>query len=125
VTEEIVERTDRSREERRCAPDQIALDPVDVEPVRNDEPGLSRKLREKTFEQQSDLAGVRRTHDQRETHRSIVVPVRARFRTRSDESVQRAWNSPPADRNLPNRRFRSRRPDGDRFAVALELLASV
>ena len=65
---EVVERADRSREERGGAPNQVALDAIDVDAIRHDEPRVTRDLREIALEQERDLAGMRRPHDQRETH---------------------------------------------------------
>ena len=60
----------------RAAPgadDQVALDPIDVDPVRYDEPRIMLEHREIALQKQRNLADVRRPGDERETHRSIVV----------------------------------------------------
>ena len=74
VLEKIVERPDSPAHERGPPTQQIALDALDVRPVRHDEPRLAVELREIALEEQRDLAGVRRPDDEREAHAPIVVP---------------------------------------------------
>ncbi len=73
LPKEVVERPDRSREERRPPADQVTLDPVDVHPVRDDEPGIALEHVEIALQKQRHLADVRRSDDERDPHRSIVV----------------------------------------------------
>ena len=70
---EVVEGADRAREERRAASDQVALDTIDVEPIRDDQPRVTLERSDVALQKQRDLAGVSRPHDERESHRSIVV----------------------------------------------------
>jgi hypothetical protein len=70
MLEEIVERTDAAGEERRPAQEQVALDPLDVGTVRDDQPRIAVEHAQKALEEQGDFAGVRRPHDQREGHAS-------------------------------------------------------
>ena len=70
VLEEVVERTDAPGDERGTAQEQVALDPLDVGAVRDDQPRIAVEHAEKALEEQGDFAGVRRPHDQREGHAS-------------------------------------------------------
>ena len=90
VTEEVVEGPDRAREQRRTAPDQVTLDAIDVDAVRDDEPGIALEHVEVALQEQRDLAGVRRPDDERESHRSIVVPASGASFVRLVRRVQRA-----------------------------------
>ena len=74
--EQVVERADRPAEQRTAAPEQVALDALDIRAVRHDQDGLAGDIREIPLEQQRDFAGVRRSGEQRQTHRSMVVPPR-------------------------------------------------
>ena len=73
--EQVVEGPDGAREERRTTPDQVTLDAIDVDPVRDDEPRIAFEDGEVALQEQRDLADMRRPHDKRKTHRSIVVPA--------------------------------------------------
>ena len=73
VAEEIVERPDGAGEERGGSPNQVTLDAIDVDAVRDDEPRVALEHVDVALQEQRDLAGVSRPHDERETHRSIVV----------------------------------------------------
>ena len=73
MAKQVVEGPDRAGEKCRAAPNQVTLDPVDVDPIRDDEPGIAFEHVEIAPQEQRDLADVRRPHDERETHRSIVV----------------------------------------------------
>ena len=75
VPEEVVERPDRAGEKRRTASEQVTLDAIDVDAVRDDEPRVALEHVEEALQEQRDLAGVSRSDDERETHRSIVVPA--------------------------------------------------
>jgi hypothetical protein len=74
VLEEIVEGADTAAEERSSTAEQVSLDPLDVSPVGDDEPGIAVELDEIPLQEQRDLAGVRRTDDEREPHPPMVVP---------------------------------------------------
>ena len=74
MLEEIVERPDPAREQRRPAAEEVALDPFDVAAVRDDEPGIAPARIERgeiPLEKQRDLAGVGRPHDERERHQTM------------------------------------------------------
>ncbi len=73
--EDIVERSDRAREQRGPAREQFALNALDIRSVRHDEHGLPLESGEITVEQRLDLARVRRPSDQAERHRPIVEAV--------------------------------------------------
>ena len=44
--EQVVERADRPAEQRTTAPEQVALDPLDIRAVRHDQDGLAADIRE-------------------------------------------------------------------------------
>ena len=79
VLEEVVERPDVAREQRPPAAQEVALDPLDVRTVRDDEPGIAPGVTlerdEIALEEQRNFAGVGRPHDERERHLSMVVPA--------------------------------------------------
>jgi hypothetical protein len=68
LLEDVVERSDRAGEQRTGPAEQIALDPLDVRPVRHDQHRIAVDRIEVTLEETRDLAGLRRPHDQCETH---------------------------------------------------------
>src|SRR5581483_6989793 len=70
--EEVVEGADRAAQERGLPREQLALDRVDVRPVRHDEHRLPIEGGQIAVEEASDLARVRRAGDETERHRSIV-----------------------------------------------------
>ena len=70
VLEEAVERADGSGEQSAAALDELALDALDVRAVRDDEPRIAIERVDEPVEQEAHLAGVRRTDDERETHRA-------------------------------------------------------
>ncbi len=108
LSEEVVEGTDGSGEQRRPAADEIALDAVDVDSVRNDEPGIRRVcasgicargfrscagIAERAhiaLQEQRDLAGVRRPDDERKAHSPIVVLASGALSYAARGFVQRA-----------------------------------
>ena len=75
LAEEVVERPDGAREQRRPPLDEVTLDAVDVDAVRDDEPRLPLEHVQVALQEQRDLADVSRPQDERETHRFIVVPA--------------------------------------------------
>ena len=75
MPEQVVEGPDRSGEKRRTTSEQIPLDAIDVDAIRDDEPRIPLEHVEEALQEQRDLAGVSRSDDERETHRFIVVPA--------------------------------------------------
>ena len=75
LLEEIVERTDVAGKQRRPASQKVALDALDVGSIGYHEPGIAFEHVEIAPEEQGDLAGMRRPDDERETHRSMVIPA--------------------------------------------------
>ncbi len=79
VLEEVVERPDTAGQERRTTAQEIALDALDVSAIRDYEPGIAAVVTlergEIPLEEQRDLAGVSRPHDERERHLPMVVPA--------------------------------------------------
>ena len=86
--EERVERADRAREQPSLAPNELALDPLDVAAVRDDQPGIAVDRGDETVEQRRDLSGMRRTDDERETHRCMVVGPVSRPRLRAGRETR-------------------------------------
>ena len=74
AAEEVVERADRAAEQRGRPREQLALDARDVRPARDDEHGIARKELDIAVEEARDLARIRGARDERETHRSMLVP---------------------------------------------------
>ena len=72
-TEDVVEGADRACEQRAGPLQEVALDPLDVRPVRHDENRVAVDRLEVALEETSDLAGLRRPHDESQAHRPIVV----------------------------------------------------
>ena len=104
--EERVERADRAREQPSLAPNELALDPLDVAAVRDDQPGIAVDRGDETVEKRRDLSGMRRTDDERETHRCMVVgPVsRPRLRAGRETRSERETDAgAPAIRIAPRR----------------------
>ena len=80
----------------RC--EEVALDPLDVRPVRHDQDGIAVDRLEVSLEQARDLAGLRRPHDESQTHRPIVVAGpdgyrRGRNRKERERRRLAAWRS--------------------------------
>ena len=73
-----------SRQPQRA--EQVALDAVDVRPVRHDQKRLVVETRQIALEQQRDLARVRRPRDEAQSHRAIEP--------RSSRQSHRAMRSP-------------------------------
>ena len=72
--EQVLERPDRPAEDAAAARDELALDPVDVRPVRHDQRRLLVQRVEVALEEQRHLARVGRADQQAQTHsRPIVV----------------------------------------------------
>ena len=71
--EQRVERADGAREQRSSPAGELALDPVDIDAVRDDEPGITIEGSDEPVEQKRDLAGMCRADYERETHQPIVV----------------------------------------------------
>ena len=86
--EERVERADRPREQPSLAPNELALDPLDVSAVRDDQPGIAVDRGDETVEKRRDLSGMCRTDDERETHRCMVVGPVSRPRLRAGRETR-------------------------------------
>ena len=71
--EQRVERADRSCEQRSAPAGELALDPVDVDAIRDDQPGITIEGSDEPVEQKRNLAGMCRANHERETHQPIVV----------------------------------------------------
>ncbi len=88
--EDVVERPDGAREERRPAREELALDAVDVRPVGHDEERLALERGQVAVEQKPDFARVCRPSDEAERHRSIVEPSPDDFTEPPGAGPQRA-----------------------------------
>jgi hypothetical protein len=88
--EDVVERPDRPREQRRPATKEVTFDAVDLGAIRNDEPRAALEHACVALEKQRDLAGVSRSDDERQTHSSIVVPASGAPSYGTRECSQRA-----------------------------------
>ena len=86
--EQRVERADRAREQPSLAPDELALDALDVAAVGDDQPGIAVDRRDEAVEQRRDLARMCRTDDERETHRCMVVGPVSRPRLRAGRETR-------------------------------------
>ena len=91
LPEDVVEGAHGAGKQRGPATDELPFDAVDVDPIRNDEPGIrglsasgvcARRFpscagiaerADVALEEQRDLAGMRRPDDERQAHSSIVV----------------------------------------------------
>jgi len=109
LPEEVVEGADRPRQERPGPPQEIALDPFDVRRIRNDQDGVELTRVEIRLEQPGNLAGLRRPHDESETHPTILVRASVGSRAREPGSSSKERESgrtlrPPF---LPRHRLRS------------------
>src|SRR5581483_4014682 len=71
--EQVVERADRAAEQTAATAQQVALDPVDVRPVRHDQERLVVQAGEIALEEQRDLARMRGPCDEAQPHRAMVV----------------------------------------------------
>ncbi len=71
--EQRVEGRDRAGEQAALAANELTLDVLDVGAVRDDQPGVAVDRLDIAIEQRRDLACVRRTNDESETHRCMVV----------------------------------------------------
>ena len=90
--EQVVEGADRAGQKGAAAPQQVALDPVDVRPDRHDEHRVAIERSEVALEQERDLAGMSRPHDEGKRHVPIVVPARDSF---PDGKPENAQETPP------------------------------
>ncbi len=91
--EDVVEGADRAAEERWTAREELALDAVDVRPVRHDENRLTIERGQIAVEQTLDLARVCRACDETKRHRTIVEPPADGSRRRLGTRSQRAVNA--------------------------------
>ena len=71
--EHRVEGPDGPGQEATAPFDELALDPFDVGAVRDDQPGIALDRADEPVEKLLDLPGVRRTDDEGEPHRRMVV----------------------------------------------------
>ena len=62
--EQRVERANRAREQRSTPAGELALDPVDIDAVRDDEPGITIEGSDEPVEQKRNLAGMCRADDE-------------------------------------------------------------
>ena len=88
--EQRVERADGAREQRSAPAGELALDPVDIDAVRDDEPGITIEGSDEPVEQKRNLAGMCRADHERETHQPIVVRPFAAASLRGSASPQSA-----------------------------------
>ena len=70
--EEIVEGADRAGEQAAAAPEQVALDPVDIRRVRHDQSRLVVEARQIALQQERDFARMRRPCEEGQPHLPIV-----------------------------------------------------
>src|SRR5262249_11170760 len=73
LLEQIVERPDPTGKQDGGSCEKIALNPVDVRPVRHDEPRIRFDRCQESVQQQRDLSRMRGTDDERKRHLPIVV----------------------------------------------------
>jgi len=73
-TKQVVERADLTPQQRPTGGEELALDPIDVRPVRHDQEGFARDCVPITLEQKGDFARVRGSGQQGQGHRPILVP---------------------------------------------------
>ena len=101
--EQRVERPDRAGEQRSAASRELALDAIDVDAIRDDQPRIAVEGGDEPVEQKRDLAGMCRADDERETHQPIVVgPLRRlpyagthRRKVRQERAARRSgWSLP-------------------------------
>src|SRR5262249_26016618 len=71
--EDVVERADRTADQRAGLGEQLTLGPVDVRPVRHDQNRIGTEGGQVALEQERDLARVRGPCEQAQRHRAIVV----------------------------------------------------
>ena len=71
--EQRVERANGTGEQRSAPAGELALDPVDIDAVRDDEPGIMIEGSDEPVEQKRNLAGVCRANHERETHQPMVI----------------------------------------------------
>jgi len=71
--EDVVERTDATAEEDAGTAQQVALDTLDVRPVRHDEDRLVLQALQVALEQQRHLPRIRRPCEQSQGHRPMLV----------------------------------------------------
>jgi hypothetical protein len=117
--EQRVERPDGAGEKAALAANELALDPLDVGAVGDDEPGVTVDRVDETVEQRRDLPGVRRTDDEGETHRCMVVRrvsrpgLRPGRESRCERETERSRHAAPFRRG-------GRRPttSGERLRLA-------
>ena len=88
--EERVERADGARKKRTPPRGKLPLDAVDVDAIRDDQPGITIERVAEPVEQKRDLSSMRRTVDKRETHQSIVVGAIARPLLRGQRSIAKS-----------------------------------
>ncbi len=110
TVEQVVEGADRAAQQRRTPRQELALDPVDVRPVRHDEdrlepvPGLEHV--DVTAEQELDLARVGRARDEAERHPPTLALQSAREAHRFASRGQ--GNCADQRRGLPSAPWRGR-----------------
>ncbi len=73
-TKQVVERADLTPQQRPTGGEELALDPIDVRPVRHDQEGFARDCVPITLEQKGYFARVRGSGQQGQGHRPILVP---------------------------------------------------
>ena len=88
--EQRVERADGAGEQRSLSARELSLDAIDVDAIRDDQPGIAVEGVDEPVEQKRDLPGVCRADDERETHQPIVVSAFEAASLRSGTSPQSA-----------------------------------
>ena len=78
-SDEVVEGADRASKDAADPGEQIALDPLDLAPIRHDQNGLVVERGDVPVEQARDLAGIRRADEQRQRHSEMLAPASARW----------------------------------------------
>ena len=70
--EQVVEGDDRTAQQAAAAGKEIALDPVDVRPVRHDQEWLVVEARQIALQQERDFARICRPRNEAQPHRAMV-----------------------------------------------------
>ena len=88
--------------------DQLALQPLDVRAVRDDQPGIPLDRADEPVEKLLDLPGMRRTDDEGEPHRRMVVGWSAALATSSPADESRSERERNGGRARPRHRCSDR-----------------
>src|SRR5262249_54514312 len=90
LPEEVVEGADRAGQERRLSEQEVPLDAIHVDAIRDDEPRIALERGHIALQEQRHLAGVSPSDDGPEAHSPIVVPASGALSYAARGFVQRA-----------------------------------